>query len=194
MTPFLLIFEDAFKGPDGVRTEILAHDFKTVESPVDGVSYPGIQEACAGVESRMWLVLRQVFPRSVVDINFCFARVMTEGETQPHRIHQDKTMADYSAHVYLSPAICPGTGTQFWSHPLFGHRFDETAQTLPYAQLDDETFGPAWRRSMFVPAKYNRLLVHDSALWHSAEPSYGFGESKDDARLVLTTFFNLRPA
>lgn len=192
--PYILVYDDVqpalCRTPDELRERVLKLDFKTVTNPADQVSYPFIGKANDLVQHLMNSVLADVLNHQV-DINYCFARAMPEGVKAPSYVHQDMVMGQFSSHLYLNPQPQSKSGTKFWRHPFFGERIDP-------AQGDDlfrlkEIEPKAWAPHHFVEARFNRLLIHDSTLWHSAEPSIGWGQDQFDARLVLTTFFDLGP-
>ncbi len=106
----------------------------------------------------------------------------------------------WSGILYLSrPQDCSG-GTNFFRHvrtntdrrPM---NLEEVA-ALGYADyeeshrdiverdgLDEE----AWEKTMYVPMRFNRLVLLRPWLWHTAGP--GFGKTLQDGRLVYLMFF-----
>ena len=186
MHTVLSMFDGFFWEPEKVRESIIAKEFSTVKSDVDGVEYPHIcldlpEEVKAEFVSKLSTIVGyQVTP------NFIFARMMPEGVQNPHQVHSDRSMGYYSAHVYLSPQWPEGAGTGFYTHDTEGHR--ETGLTK-HENLSFKGFDK-WTRNLFCQGLFNRLLMHDSSFYHCAEPAQGFGTTKEDSRLVLTCFFN----
>jgi hypothetical protein len=188
MNPILHIDDSAFDDPQAVRREVLNGEFADVISPVDGISYPGI---CALIH---WDV-SQAFAAKIkekmgVNISVCymFARAMVEGKKAPHKVHSDKIMGDYSAHVYLSRWWPREAGTSFWKHESEGqiHTDKTDLSKIDLTELD------RWTQYEFVPGKFNRLLIHHADFWHMAEPHEGWGDTPESGRLVLTCFFKVQ--
>lgn len=186
MHTHLAMFDGFFDEPEQVRQAILEREFVSVDNPVDKISYPNI---CLDVP----LAVREAFVGRLsmislrpVSAQFVFARLMLEGEEIPHHVHSDRSMGDYSAHVYLSPTWPDGAGTGFYTHETEGHR--ECTETV-HANLDFKSMDK-WEKNLFCQGSFNRLLMHDSSFFHCAEPLNGFGKTKEDGRLVLTCFFN----
>ena len=188
LSPHILTFDDVCGTPGELRAAVLKLPFSPVKSPVDEVTYPFIAPASDDIKHAVYAILSNAL-HGVVHINWCFARAMPVGVKAPHEIHNDQSMGMYSAHIYLNPDIFPHNGTQFWSHLFFGDQADP-AQARYFERMYDPQLG-TWKKDQFISASFNRLLIHNSKLWHSATPKYGFGEDQHDGRLVLTTFFDL---
>lgn len=186
MHTVLAMFDGFFEEPEMVRQSILEREFRSVENPVDKVEYPlvcldiplAVRESMVGRLSM--ICLRPVAPQ------FIFARLMPEGCEIPHHVHSDRSMGDYSAHVYLSKEWPIGAGTAFYSHETEGPReCDATDRSkLDFSSMDK------WTKSLLFQGRFNTLFMHDSSFYHCAEPTHGFGSTKEDSRLVLTCFFN----
>ena len=56
-----------------------------------------------------------------------------------------------------------------------------------YAVGRDGKDESAWETTMTVPMRFNRLLLLRPWLWHTAGP--GFGDSRENGRLVYLMFF-----
>lgn len=191
MRPVLAIFDGFFKDPARAHADIIGGDFGDFVSPWDSVKYPGINKGLPG-----WMMERVVerleeVTAERVEPTAIFARVTSAATgNAPHRIHCDQVMGQYSAHVYLSKQWPDYAGTAFWNHKTEGQMLtDDTdvAQVMADSHLSD-----AWEKSFTCQGKFNRLLIHDSRLWHSAEPVGGWGDSPANGRVVLTCFFNTK--
>lgn len=188
MKPVVAIFDDFFRSPDEVFDIVAGGTFENYQSIWDGVSYPGINKALpemlqAFIRSRIEHMLSKE-----IKMEACFSRVMLRGMVAPHRIHSDRIMGQSSMHIYLSKKWPTDGGTAFWTHKTQGHK--HTAQTNETVVANDHDKLEHWTRDMLVVAKFNRAVLHDSTLFHSAEPGYGWGETPQDGRLVITTFFS----
>ena len=179
------VIDDFLMSPRSIKQEIISFGFKDII--YDGITYPRI---CLlplysfNLDQKLGLVMG--FP---VKINHMFARIMPIGHKSPHTVHSDEMMGKYSAHVYLSGdpllrALCPEYGLSLMEY--VGHiRIND--QTLHIEDYKDDRL---WNEYEFIPAEFNRLVVHDSSLFHCAMPTEGFGSTPEDARFVLTCFFD----
>ena len=91
-------------------------------------------------------------------------------------------------------------GTDFFRHKRTGleavpqdpARIAASGYTDANALIEDvvnkDTLAPAkWERVLRVPARFNRLLLFSPWQFHNAAP--GFGQTADNARLVMLLFF-----
>lgn len=185
MLPILTIEDGFFQDPVAVRESLLAGDFGKIVSPIDAVTYTGInldvpQEIVDEFVHGIW----ERFGGKIV-VRSIFARIMRGGEKAPNKVHSDKIMGDYSAHAYLSLDWPDGAGTSFWTHDLEGaiHTDSTDLSNIDTSNLD------RWSRYLLVQAKFNRIVIHNAKYWHCAEPVDGWGDEPSNARLVLTCFF-----
>ncbi|MHB1598732.1 MAG: DUF6445 family protein [Acidimicrobiales bacterium] len=196
--PHLLAIDDFFDDPDEVRTIALAADygadlryFKGVRS-TQRFLWPNLREELSrllGTEVVEWLGLgaNGVFQQTSHD--------------DPLVWHHDTQ--SYAAAVYLTPDPPPGSGTSFWrdrvhgcrrspGHPLERIRLgsDEAVRAAEAAVYD--TFNiehpDNWELVESVAGLYNRLVVWDARLIHSATSYEAFGEG--GTRLVQLFFFD----
>lgn len=188
MRPLIAAFDGFFQDPKAVREQIISRGFHDVQNPVDGVVYPSVNvQIPEEVEDFLSNRLSQILGEEI-EITLCFARLTTEQTVPPHLVHSDRTMAQFSAHVYLSEEFPDGYGTSFWEHESEGQRHDDETDVT---KCDLKSLD-GWTKTLHCAADFNRLLIHDSELWHCAEPSHGFGQDAESGRIVLTTFFKLK--
>ena len=183
MTPVIAIFDDFL--PEHLIDPMLKKaEFSPCFSPVDNVTYQGISTDIPEAVARAIEVALLKLIGDPLVINYQFIRLMTRDHPRSE-IHADHAMGEFSLHVYLNEKYPHGAGTQFWINDKWG-------QSCPQEGCPPDTNRiPAdWTRGTLVWAKYNRALVHESKLWHSAQPARGFGWSEADGRIVLTTFFS----
>jgi len=112
--------------------------------------------------------------------------------------------ASYSGILYLSrPEDCAkpsAGGTDFFCHKRTGLEAvphdSASISAAGYGDINalvedvvnkDTTSPSKWRRTMRVPARFNRLLLFSPWQFHNAAP--GFGETVEDSRLVMLLFF-----
>jgi hypothetical protein len=201
-SPHLLVVDNFFKDPDAIRQ--FALDQKFQESPQ---FYKGKRTA----ESFLWPGLKEelerLLQRSVNNwinsgaANGCF---QITGYNDPLVWHSDAQMN--AAAIYLTPNAPIGAGTSFWrskatgcrrppNHPLEAPRFAttrdmESAGDVMYTG-DTITRPEPWELVDRVGAVYNRLVIWDAQLIHSASSYDGIlGTSPEDSRLVQLFFFD----
>lgn len=152
--------------------------FRDEVNPADGVTYPLIcrDVPSYGMQQRLTAIMGMP-----VRLNALFLRMSPAGIPVPHWAHHDGGMGRFSCMVYLNrPEDCQG-GTALLSH------------------VDGEIGTEAWKRDTNRPGKWtirsvcdmraNRAFIFRADLWHAAMPIGGFGQTVQDARLVMTAFF-----
>jgi hypothetical protein len=200
-TPSVLVVDDFFRHPDEVRAVALSQQFSA-----DIRFYKGIRTH----ERFLWPNLREEFGRLL-------GRPVTEwlghganGIFQQTNIddplvwHHDSQ--GFAAAVYLTPDAPPGTGTSFWrdktfgcrrkpSHPLESTRLGsaeaiEAAEAVVY-DLYNVEHEENWELVESVAGLYNRLVIWDASLIHSATSYNDFAEGgPSKTRLVQLFFFD----
>jgi hypothetical protein len=155
--------------------------FKDVQLSVDGVTYPHIcTEVPKALEYEFLYKLERALGARVVP-EYLFFRAMPEGCTAPSKIHSDRDLAAFTAHVYLSPG-----STSFYRHKELGYEAFPFNNGSEWSQDKGE-----WQKYLTVVGEPNLLVVHHAAPFHCAEPESGYGTLGIDARCVLTSFFNV---
>jgi hypothetical protein len=126
--------------------------------------------------------------------------------------HQDPLVwhhdtQSYAAAVYLTPDAPPSSGTSFWrdrvhgcrrrpDHPLERKRLGSdqavaAASSVVYDQYNIE-HGDNWELMESVAGLYNRLVIWDAALFHSATSYDNFTtDATAPTRLVQLFFFDI---
>lgn len=117
-----------------------------------------------------------------------FLRQSPAGQVEPHFVHTDADMGDWTAIYYLTPDPAAGDGTTFYRSRATGAR-RSLAETDIDRAADAAAWGDpgAWEAWHTVPAQPNRLVLFPAAYYHSrALPAHtGTG---DTARLIQVTF------
>lgn len=202
-SPHLLVVDNFLKDPDVVRQ--FALDQRFVESPQ---FYKGKRTT----ETFLWPGLKEEFERllqrpidnwlSVGSANGCF---QITGHNDPLVWHSDNQVN--AAAIYLTPNAPVGAGTSFWrsrasgcrrppDHPLESYRFSshqeiEKAMELTYGNGENLTRPEPWELVDRVGGVYNRLVIWDSKLIHSASSYDGIdGAAPENSRLVQLFFFD----
>lgn len=106
-------------------------------------------------------IVTAYFPFHTVAMNF--ARQSPIDQEEPTFIHSDAGMGDLTCVLYLSK-----------THPK------EDGTTIYNSENEDD-------KSVVIHAKFNRMIVFDSALFHSRNIFRNFG-SDDTARLIQVLF------
>jgi glycosyltransferase involved in cell wall biosynthesis len=200
--PHLLVVDGFYKDPDAVRRFALEQEYVAAAK-----TYKGKRTR----ERFLWPGLREEFQRLlgrlIVDwlkqpANGCF---QITGFADPLVWHSD--VQSYAAAIYLTPEAPLGAGTSFWrdvkyhcrrppAHPLEADRFaDDAARSLATGEIYNEynfVHPDNWELVDKVGAVYNRLVLWDAQLIHSASSYEGLhGEAADKARLVHLFFFTV---
>lgn len=121
--------------------------------------------------------------------------VATKGFETTQWIHADLGLGQYAAVLHLHRQ---GGGTAFWKHKETGQDWvsPEMLEALggpaeTAAKLQEEGKSQeAWEMTSLAGAKYNRLAVYPSALFHSRWPKEVVGETIADGRITWVAFFN----
>jgi hypothetical protein len=199
--PSVISVDDFFWDPDEVRALALAQDYAA-----DLRFYKGLRTR----ERFLWPHLREEFGRLLGKpvsewlghaANGVFQQTSNEDPLVWHHDTQG-----YAAAVYLTPDAPPGTGTSFWrdrtygcrrrpSHPLEVARLKnpnavKAAESVVYDE-HNVTNLDNWELVESVAGLYNRLVIWDAALIHSATSYSDFTNSGSaPTRLVQLFFFD----
>jgi GNAT superfamily N-acetyltransferase len=174
LDPNIVVIDDVLDDPHGYRQAALAGRFGAV--PLGADVFQGIQLAPPTVAE--WLQTRT----PTVQVSLSFFRQSPEGQADPHYVHSDAMMGQWTGILYLTPDPPQGDGTAFYEH-RDGSRQADLAD-LPRYDLDDDT---AWGRWLTVSAQFNRLLLFPATYFHARalRDNYGVG---DEARLIQVLF------
>lgn len=182
MSEPILVFDDVLPDPMAYRARSLTQRFQTVH---DGpVVFHGMAP-CA--DPTIPMVIGLSYPTLVPTLSFF--RRSPEGQKEPHYLHDDRSMGDWTAIYYLSPEPPEGDGTSFFAHVVTG----KTESTAPIGSEDWREEVSAWsdldqwERWTTVEAKFNRLVLFRANLFHARalRDNYGAG---DESRLIQICF------
>jgi glycosyltransferase involved in cell wall biosynthesis len=200
--PHLLVVDDFYEGPDDIRALALAQEYFS-----DSARFKGRRTR----ERFLWPGLREEFSRLLgarigdwenLDMNGCFQQTTYD---DPLVWHHD--LQSYAAAVYLSPSAPLSGGTRFWRDRTHGCR-RPPAHPLESRRLGDPSVRDAAERAIYdeynllhednwelvdeIGAVYNRLVIWDAQLIHSAGTYEGFRDERTaPSRLVQLFFFNM---
>ena len=117
-------------------------------------------------------------------------RLSPQFTVAPHQAHTDTLMGNFSLMLYLNRLEdCEG-GTSFVIHK---------EALIDSSPINDKQL-KVWQRDTNTPEAWqikdvsqmipNRACIFDANLMHRAEPIGGFGDNSQNARLVLTAFYD----
>jgi hypothetical protein len=200
-TPSLITVDNFYRDPDEVRELALAQEYGE-----DLRFYKGVRTR----QRFLWPHLREEFGRLI-------GRPVTEWLGHGANGIFQQTSADdplvwhhdtqgYAAAVYLTPDAPPEAGTSFWrdrtygcrrrpSHPMESARLgsSEAVQAAEAVVYDPENLvrEDNWELVESVAGLYNRLVIWDASLIHSATSYSDFSEAgAAPTRLVQLFFFD----
>lgn len=197
--PSVIVVDDFLRNPDEVRALALAQEYGS-----DLRFYKGLRS----LERFLWPNLREEFGRLL-------GRPVTEwlghgangifqqtNVNDPLVWHHDSQ--GYAAAVYLTPDAPPSAGTSFWrdrsygcrrrpTHPLESARLGnaetvKAAEAVVYDKYNIE-HGDNWELVESVAGLYNRLVIWDASLIHSATSYSEFSERGAAATRLVQLFF-----
>ena len=171
-------FDNYLRDPHKWRAKALAATYRDVEAT--GAIFPNIGE---------------IPPEMILPGQLSFFRLTLPDDILPTYIHNDSAMAKTTGILYLNlPSQCEG-GTAFWKHKESGLTSAPTPADLEvlgadYVQklVEDGLQEDRWEQTGLVDMRFNRLLVFDSALWHSPWPRKGWGSDISNGRLIQVFF------
>ena len=138
-----------------------------------GIAAPPDDTIAAGIHAR-WPTLTPTL--SVL-------RLSPAGQVEPHFIHVDTDMGDWTAITYLTEAPPAGDGTTFWRQRATGALAATAALAAP-VPFDDLAQWEPWTT---MAARPNRLVLFPACYFHSRALADNYGTG-DTARLIALTF------
>jgi hypothetical protein len=177
-----IVIDNFLEFPEEYREAALKLDYKTFEFPectfhgiaLGGPSMQGVERIVKG------------FP--VLQPTMTFFRKSPKGQVEPHYIHSDIDMGQWSAILYLNPEPPVNDGTAFWTHIASG----AIESHIPHERSDEGREPEKYFcQRKLVEARFNRLLLFPSSFFHSRSIHENWGEG-DQARLTQVTFGRFR--
>ncbi len=194
--PSILVVDDFYARPDDVRAFALEQEFHEDKAHYRGKRskrflFPYVRErfqSLLNINIRNWIEDNE-------SANGVFQYCLNDDETV---FHSD--LQRWAGAVYLTPGAPVTAGTVFYSSKVTDLRraatpLDAVQSGLSVETLNDATYAKknltdpsAWKEVDRVGNVYNRLVLWDARLIHSAG-TY-FGKDKSDARLFQLFFFD----
>ncbi|MFE9440425.1 DUF6445 family protein [Streptomyces sp. NPDC006602] len=189
---------------DAVRARCLAKDDWTEGYPHKPEAWPGLR-AMPGLEpselARVERLVRQATGAKELwvqrtpgggTLNHNCVQVVGEGESTPRPHTDSRSLCRYAAVLYLNPGVPKDCGTSFYRQSLPGGRLGGNVVQAPHNSLVDAlgtrfVAPDAFEEDVRVPHKYNRLLLYNANLVHSAT-GYS-GRTLEEKRMTAVFFW-----
>lgn len=155
----------------------------------DNVTYPGIVELPDSIKDDLIDKFEDLYGDSFHP-RLMFARHSYEKMSPPHWAHSDLNMAKYVGLIYLSPTDYPWDGTYCLRHKKTGLEVHPRNQKEIDIVIGDSNNKDLWDTIYTCPSRFNRLFVLNARYIHAA--AYRYGDSRENSRLVLSVFFDLK--
>lgn len=170
-------FDDVIPDPAAYRAFALSLPYESF--PVGTDLFHGIAPT---TDPRLRDAIVRLFDNA--DPGLTFFRRSPLGQPDPHYIHTDSEMGDWTAVLFLNDPPHPEDGLLFWERLTTGHRSgDWSLHEEQVACADRLLFQP----HQLVPARFNRLVLFQADLYHSRAIPENYGEG-DEARLIQVAF------
>ncbi len=184
-----MVYDNFFADPKKVRELIIKEEMKDVVAS-DGVTYPGIvilpDEVKLEIKRRLIDIFGPDFQEQLMFARFSFADM-----SPPHWAHCDKEMADYVGLIYMNEGEGEmGFGTSMLQHHSTGMELYPQTDIGKKILIDEANYRHRWDETFNFPSRFNRIAILNSDYIHAANGKYG--DSKENARLVITVFFKLK--
>jgi len=193
----LLVFDNVYRDPYGVRASALTLDYNVTGN------FPGWRTA---TPPHLSLEVERLIQGAMGDDVTVYPATAYHGAFQyTLKDHQSWVHADRTAWggvLYLSPNPPPHSGTRFYVHKatalserpteLDARRwgFPSAAALLQHVHRDAANMS-AWQLTDQVANRFNRLVLFRGYQWHRS--AHYFGSDLQSARLFQTFFFDTRP-
>lgn len=193
----LIVHDGLYSNPHAMRGRGLTSKY----GPREQGSYPGRNASERVMDPETIALFRHLVGAPIVirpTDAFGVFRVSQLDDPFVNFIHADPVRWGGVAYLNL-PEHSLG-GTAFWRHRETGleqHPFDDWAKYGFRSEAEawrtlvqkDGIEEDKWELTLFVPARFNRLILFNSRLYHSHMPRRSFGDTLETARLVQVFFF-----
>jgi len=189
MNPYVYMIDDFFPGYEFHLLQAYARELEygPVESPHDHITYPNIGlPVPSSVMERIIHGMTWVLGYRVIEKQSAF-RLSPRGTDPPQWAHTDAEICQYAFFCYINPGP---SSTVLLEHRQTGMRTHPSTEAELQAWKEDHNDEMAWRVVGEFPGAPNRALVMRGDLMHAAIPRHGYGEDREDSRLILLSFFD----
>ncbi len=173
----LRIFDGVLPNPRSYREEVLKLEFRTYD--FGHCMFHGIAVGEPSPRLLGWIMgqFQWLYP------TLTFFRKSPLGQQEPHFIHTDVDMGQWSGILYLNPGHTEEDGTSFWTHKGTG----AIESLIPHERSEEGKDPENWTLREKVPARFNRLVMFPSSYFHSRAIHDNYGQG-NDARLTQVVF------
>ncbi|MFJ6389364.1 DUF6445 family protein [Streptomyces sp. NPDC091972] len=198
------VIDDVLPDADAVRERCLAKDDWVRGHPYTSETWPGLR-AMPGLEPAELAVVERLVRKATGagrlwvqrapgggTLNHNCVQVVGEGESEPRPHTDSRALCRYAAVLYLNPGVPKDCGTSFHRQSLPGGRLGGNVVQAPHDNLV-EALGTrfvapdAFEEDVRVPHRYNRLLLYNANLVHSAT---GYcGGTLEEKRMTAVFFW-----
>ncbi|TWE21774.1 hypothetical protein FB465_6989 [Kitasatospora atroaurantiaca] len=198
------VLDNVLPDADAVRARCLARNDWTEGYPHKPESWPGLR-TMPGLEAAELAIIeklvmkatgaRKIWPETApggATLNHNCVQVVGEGECEPRPHTDSRALCRYAAVLYLNPNVPKDCGTSFYRQSLPGGMLGGNLVTAPHNNLVDALgtrFVPpnSFTEDVRVPHRYNRLLLYNANMIHTAT---GYcGSTLEDKRMTAVFFW-----
>jgi hypothetical protein len=181
VVPDIHVYDDVLPDPEGYRALALAHAFRTFT--IGNVEWRGFAE-CEPPGLTDWLQGLRPDLKATLSL----LRQSPKGQAEPHYIHTDRSMGDWTAILYLTPSPKAGDGTDFWRHRWSGVTESRAQSATEMAQEASAwSDQDQWSLRQHVASRFNRVVLFPAEYFHSRALYENYGDG-DTARLTQIVF------
>jgi hypothetical protein len=198
------VFDDVLPDVDAVRERCLAKDDWVQGYPYTSETWPGLR-TMPGLEPAELAVVEGLVKQATGagklwvqqapgggTLNHNCVQVVGEGESEPRPHTDSRALCRYAAVLYLNPGVAKDCGTAFYRQSLPGGRLGGNIVQAPHNNLVEALGtrfvpGDHFEEDVRVPHKYNRLLLYNANLVHSAT-GYA-GKTLEEKRMTAVFFW-----
>lgn len=180
----MLIIDNAIPDAHALRAEALRATFVDWPAP-DGEVYKRV--SLTAVPGLVEAIESAIGPVEMLGMGY---RLNYGGEMPNAAIHSDMGWGTHAAVLYLSEGE---GGTAFWRHKSTGADSINPGEMALFEQIKgDWGDSSRWEQVALAEMKLGRLVIYESAQFHSRWPFEAFGTDAESGRLIAVAFFTPR--
>ena len=172
------VIDDFLFDPKSYQKDCIMAEFKSYHFADEDCTFHGISPV--PLDSLIPTQIIKLFPSAKPTLSFL--RKSPLGQVEPHYIHTDTDMGEWSAILYLNDNPPDGDGTTFWKH-----KSGVVGSFIPHERSSEGQTRNGWTEYANIKSKFNRLLIFKSELFHSRSIFDNWGDDQE-SRLTQITF------